>query len=65
MRKSTADVLIRLVPAHVPSLDQALEFLREDECVEVTPESVRLRKVTLDKTRRAKATKRSKAEAEV
>ena len=38
MRSSTADVLVRLVPARPPSLDQALEFLREDECVEVTPE---------------------------
>ena len=37
MRSSTADVLVRLVPAHRLSLDQALEFLREDECVEVTP----------------------------
>jgi GTP-binding protein len=36
------------------SLDQALEFLREDECVEVTPSNVRLRKVVLDKTQRAK-----------
>ena len=38
IRSSTADVLVRLVPARPPSLDQALEFLREDECVEVTPE---------------------------
>jgi GTP-binding protein len=55
MRSSTSDVLVRLVPAHKPSLDQALEFLRADECVEVTPQSVRLRKVEMDKTRRAKA----------
>jgi GTP-binding protein len=54
MRSSTADVLVRLVPAHRLSLDQALEFLREDECLEVTPAAVRLRKVELDKTRRAK-----------
>jgi GTP-binding protein len=45
---------VRLVPAHRLSLDQALEFLREDECVEVTPAAVRLRKVVLDKTLRAK-----------
>ena len=38
IRSSTADVLVRLVPARPLSLDQALEFLREDECVEVTPE---------------------------
>jgi GTP-binding protein len=55
MRSSTADVLVRLVPHRVLSLDQALEFLREDECVEVTPSAVRLRKVVLDKTARAKA----------
>ena len=39
IRSSTADVLVRLVPARELSLDQALEFLREDECVEVTPET--------------------------
>jgi GTP-binding protein TypA/BipA len=54
MRSSTSDVLVRLVPARRLSLDQAMEFVREDECVEVTPESVRLRKVELDQTRRHK-----------
>ena len=49
MRSSTADVLVRLVPHRMLSLDQALEFLREDECVEVTPGAVRLRKVVLEK----------------
>ena len=61
MRSSTADVLVRLVPARRLSLDQALEFLRPDECVEVTPEAVRLRKVELDKTSRLKLARRSKA----
>jgi GTP-binding protein len=55
MRSSTADELVRLVPKRVLSLDQALEFLREDECVEVTPSAVRLRKVLLDQTARVKA----------
>src|SRR5208283_2577292 len=55
IRSSTADVLVRLVPHRELSLDQALEFLREDECVEVTPANVRLRKVALDKTERVKA----------
>jgi len=55
IRSSTADVLVRLVPHRMLSLDQALEFLREDECVEVTPSKVRLRKLVLDKTERAKA----------
>jgi GTP-binding protein TypA/BipA len=61
IRSSTADVLVRLVPHRVLSLDQALEFLREDECVEVTPNAVRLRKVILDQTSRAKAARRAKA----
>ena len=65
MRSSTSDVLVRLVPAHKPSLDQALEFLREDECVEVTPHHVRLRKVHLDATSRQKAARRAKAAAAV
>jgi GTP-binding protein len=45
---------VRLVPKRELSLDQALEFLREDECVEVTPANVRLRKVELDKVQREK-----------
>ena len=63
IRSSTAEVLERLVPAHKLALDQALEFLREDECVEVTPKAVRLRKAVLDKTQRVKATRRQKAAA--
>jgi GTP-binding protein len=55
MRSSTADVLVRLVPARKLSLDQALEFLREDECVEVTPENIRPRKVLLDQNDRVRA----------
>jgi GTP-binding protein len=54
IRSSTADVLVRLVPARRLSLDQALEFLRDDECVEVTPHAVRLRKAALGKTARVK-----------
>jgi GTP-binding protein len=60
MRSSTAEVLVRLVPHRMLSLDQALEFLREDECVEVTPGAVRLRKVTLERTERAKAARRAR-----
>ena len=58
MRKSTSDVLIRLVPAKQLSLDQALEFVREDECVEVTPDIIRLRKVALDQVSRVKLARR-------
>jgi GTP-binding protein len=58
IRSSTAEVLVRLVPHRMLSLDQALAFLREDECVEVTPGAVRLRKLVLDKTERMKAARR-------
>jgi GTP-binding protein len=54
MRSSTADELVRLVPKRELSLDQAMEFLRADECVEVTPHAVRLRKTTLEKVARVK-----------
>ena len=60
IRSSTAEVLVRLVPARKLSLDQALEFLREDEAVEVTPESVRLRKLYLEKNERVKVARRTK-----
>jgi GTP-binding protein len=61
IRSSTADVYERLVPARLLSLEQALEFIAEDECVEVTPKSVRLRKVELDQTVRGRMAKRAKA----
>jgi GTP-binding protein len=54
IRSSTADELVRLVPKRELSLDQALEFLRADECVEVTPAAVRLRKLELERTARVK-----------
>ena len=55
MRSSTADVLVRLDAHRKLTLDEALEFVREDEAVEVTPESVRMRKVVLPKVERLKA----------
>ncbi|CAN5499473.1 translational GTPase TypA [soil metagenome] len=63
IRSSTSDVLVRLVPHRELSLDQAFEFLREDECIEVTPAAVRLRKVALDKLTRTKAARRSRERA--
>jgi GTP-binding protein len=63
IRSSTADELVRLVPPKRLSLDQALEFLREDECVEVTPRGVRLRKVALAQVDRVKAARKAKAAA--
>jgi GTP-binding protein len=58
MRASSADVLVRLAPATRLTLEASLEFLRDDECVEVTPDSVRLRKLILDKVPRLKTAKR-------
>jgi GTP-binding protein len=58
MRSSTADELVRLIPPRPLSLEQALELIREDECVEVTPANVRLRKVELSAQRRQSATSR-------
>jgi GTP-binding protein len=61
IRSSTAESFEKLIPPRPLSLEQALELIAEDECVEVTPKSVRLRKVILDQTVRARAAKRAKA----
>jgi len=60
MRSSTAESFEKLIPARSLSLEQALEHIADDECVEVTPDSVRLRKVTLDQATRARAAKRAR-----
>jgi GTP-binding protein len=62
MRNSTGDVLVPLIPHKQLSLEQALEFCRDDECVEVTPGAVRLRKVTLEAATRYRSAKRRPAE---
>jgi GTP-binding protein len=59
MRSSTGEELVRLIPHRQLSLEQALEFCREDECVEVTPAAVRVRKVELSAEARAKRRARS------
>jgi GTP-binding protein len=58
IRSSTGEELERLVPPRKLSLEQALEFCREDECVEVTPVAVRLRKVVLDQSERGRMARR-------
>src|SRR4051794_12876536 len=58
MRSSTAEELVRLIPPRPLSLEQALELIREDECVEVTPGHVRLRKVELSAQKRQSAASR-------
>ncbi len=60
IRSSTSEAFEKLIPPRQLSLEQALELISEDECVEVTPTSVRLRKVTLDQTIRARSAKRAK-----
>ncbi len=60
MRSSTAEELVRLIPPRQLSLEQALEFIRDDECVEVTPAGVRLRKMMLDRSQRARTASRAK-----
>ncbi|HEX3325918.1 MAG TPA: translational GTPase TypA [Actinomycetota bacterium] len=59
MRSSTGDELVRLIPYKQMSLEQALEFIREDECVEVTPDQIRLRKAILAAKDRVRASRRS------
>ena len=63
IRSSTAEVLERLIPPRVLSLEQSLEFCREDECVEVTPQAVRIRKVVLDQIERARTAARARSAA--
>jgi GTP-binding protein len=60
MRSSTSEETEKVIPPRVLSLEQALEFIREDECVEITPEAVRIRKVVLDASTRARSTARAK-----
>jgi GTP-binding protein len=55
MRAASADTTERLVPPRLFSLEQALELLRDDGCLEVTPHAVRLRKVILPQQQRARA----------
>ncbi len=61
MRSSTAEELVRLTPPLQLSLEQALEFIADDECVEVTPGTVRLRKVVLEAAERGRARSRARS----
>ena len=60
MRQSSGDILVPLIPHKQLSLEQALEFCREEECVEITPGTVRIRKVLLSQTDRVRAGRKSK-----
>jgi len=57
IRSSTAEISVRLTPATILSLEQSLDFIADDEFVEVTPQSLRLRKRLLDPNERARARK--------
>ena len=59
MRSSTSDELVRLIPPRDLSLEQALEFIREDECCEVTPHHVRIRKVRLEAQEHVRASRKA------
>ncbi|MEV1293293.1 translational GTPase TypA [Pseudonocardia sp. NPDC049635] len=63
IRSSTADELVKLTPPTILSLEQSLEFCAADECVEITPQNVRIRKTELDPNLRARARSRAKAAA--
>lgn len=63
MRTSSSDEAIRLVPPRILSLEQALEYINEDEMVEVTPHNIRLRKTILDKTIRGRASKNARKDS--
>ena len=62
VRAASADITVRLIPPRVLSLEQALEFIRDDEAVEVTPQSIRLRKLELSASRRQTMASRAKRE---
>ena len=55
MRASNSDATVVLRPPRKLSLDQCIEFIAEDELIEITPESIRLRKIELDSTKRKRA----------
>jgi GTP-binding protein len=63
MRASSSEILVRLIPPRPLSLEQALEFIRSDECIEVTPKSLRMRKVELSASKRQTMTSRKKRES--
>ena len=60
IRSATADELERLIPPKLLNMEQALEFCREDECIEVTPATVRIRKLVLDQNERGRTASRAK-----
>ncbi|MDA0216702.1 MAG: translational GTPase TypA [Actinobacteria bacterium] len=60
IRSASADEMERLIPPKLLNMEQALEFCREDECIEVTPSTVRVRKVILDQNERGRSASKTK-----
>jgi len=65
MRASGSDEALKITPPRKLTLEQSLEFINDDELVEVTPKSIRIRKKILDETTRNREAKRKKSAAEV
>jgi GTP-binding protein len=63
MRASSSDIAVQLTPARQMTLEQCLEWINDDELVEVTPESIRIRKKILDHSQREVAAKRAQKAA--
>jgi GTP-binding protein len=62
MRASGSDDSVRIIPKIQMTLEECMEYIQQDECIEVTPKNIRLRKVILDEEERKKMQKRMTAE---
>jgi GTP-binding protein len=63
MRASGSDGTVSIPPKRQMSLEECMEYIQQDECIEVTPNSIRMRKVILDEDERKKQNKRMSSEA--
>jgi GTP-binding protein len=63
MRASGSDAAVNIAPKHLMTLEECMEYIQQDECIEVTPNNIRMRKVILDEDERKKQAKRMTSEA--
>jgi len=63
MRASGSDAAVNIAPKHLMTLEECMEYIQQDECIEVTPNNIRMRKVILDEDERKKQAKRMSTEA--
>jgi GTP-binding protein len=63
MRASGSDAAVNIAPKHLMTLEECMEYIQQDECIEVTPNFIRMRKVILDEEERKKQAKRMSTEA--